>query len=65
MPPCRMETSYKRAGALCDMAIPDPFAQKVSAGLGKSGFYTHFERSQVKSESDLMELIRQSPEKMD
>lgn len=64
VPPCRMET-YKRAGALCVMAIPDPFAQKVSAGLGKSGFYTHFEGSQVKTESDSMELIRQSKSRED
>lgn len=53
----RRETeTCRRAGALHVIVRQDTFASKVLAGLGKSGFYTHFEGSQVKSESDSMEL---------
>lgn len=46
----------RRAGALHVIVRQDPFARKVFAGLGKPGVYTHFEGSQVKSESDSMNL---------
>lgn len=55
LPPSRMEIC-RRAGALHVIVRQDPFARKVFAGLGKPGFYSHFEGSQVKSESDSMNL---------